>query len=134
MNGPDMLKKWLTGFGYTEGLSEYIAQFKEAKYDGIVYRGLFFDHYPSLSEIHNQDFCSWTTSKDVAEYFASHGKYGVVLSKRSAGYDVEKILVVLRERNEIPSSLKNYRKGCSEKEIVDSLDIRKVKVTRVGIR
>lgn len=134
MNGPDMLKRWLTGFGYTDGLAEYISQFESAKHDGIVYRGLSFDHYPSQSEIHNQDFCSWTTSKDVAEYFASHGKYGIVLSKHSAGYDVEKVLEILRERGECPESLKNYRKVCSEKEVLDSLDVKRVKMRRVGIR
>lgn len=134
MSGPDMLKRWLTGYGYTEGLLEFVQQFPEAKYDGIVYRGLFFDHHPSISEIHNQDFCSWTTSKDVAEYFASHGKYGIVLSKHSTGYDVEKVLEVLRERGDIPQSLKNYRKGCSEKEILDSLNVKDTKMRRVGVR
>lgn len=134
MNGPDMLKRWLTGFGYTEGLHEYVSQFAEAKHDGTVYRGLFFDHYPSLSEIQNQNFCSWTTDNNVAEYFASHGKYGIVLSKRSTGYDVDKILNILRERGEIPNSLRNYRKGCSEKEVLDSLDVREVEMRRVGIR
>ena len=134
MNGPDMLKRWLTGWGYTDGLSEYISQFQEAKYDGLVYRGLFFDHYPSPSEIYDQNLCSWTTNKDVAEYFASHGKYGIVLSKRSTGYDVEKILEMLRERGEIPESLKNYRKGCSEREILDSLEVQVVKMRRIGMR
>lgn len=133
MSGPEMLKRWLTGYGYTEGLSEYIAQFTEAKHNGTIYRGLHFNHYPDMSEIHDQNFCSWTTNKDVAEYFASHSKYGVVISKRSTGYDVEKVLEILRERGECPESLKHYRKGCSEKEVLDCMNVKEVRMRRVGI-
>ena len=134
MKGPEMLTKWLTGFGYTEGLSEFVEQFPEAKHNGIIYRGLYFDHYPSLDEIQNCNFCSWTTDKNVAEYFASHSKYGLVLSKNSTGYDVHKILETLRERNELPERLKNYRSKASEKEIIDVLNVDEIRVRRVGIR
>ena len=134
MNGPKMLTKWLTGMGYTEGLSEYVQQFQDAKYTGIIYRGLYFDHYPAIDEIKNCNFCAWTTSRDVAEYFASHGKYGIVLSKRSTGYEVERILDALRERGEITESLKRYRKGCSENEVLDALDMKAVRIRRVGLR
>ena len=133
MKGPEMLTKWLTGMGYTDGLAEYVKQFPEAKYNGIIYRGLYFDHYPSIDEIKNSDFCSWTTDKDVAEYFASHSKYGIVLSKKSTGYDVHKILEILRERNELPDRLMNYRSKASEKEVFDSFDVSEVIVRRVGV-
>ena len=133
-NGPAMLQKWLTGYGYTEGLAEFVKQFPEAKHNGMVYRGMFFDHYPSIDEIRNSDFCSWTTSREVAEYFAAHSKYGVVLSKQSTGYDVEKILNTLRTRGELPERLKNYRSSASEKEVLDSLNVNNVKIFRVGIK
>ena len=128
----DMLSKWLRGMGYTEGLAAYIQQFPEAKYHGKIYRGLYFDHYPSISEINSQNFCSWTTDLDTAKYFASHGKYGFVLIKESTGYEVEKILSILKDRNELPERLMNYRNGCSEKEVLDGFDVKSVKIQRTG--
>ena len=129
-----MLHRWLTGFGYTEGLAEFVEQFTEAKYNGTIYRGMFFDHYPDKNEIRNSKFCSWTTSREVAEYFASHQKYGFVLTKQSTGYDVTKILSILKERGELPERLRNYRSSASEKEVFDSLDIKNVKIQRTGIK
>lgn len=134
MNGPEMLAKWLTGMGYTNGLLEYIKQFEEAKHTGIIYRGLYFDHYPSVDEIKNSDFCSWSTDIHVAEYFASHKKYGFVVSKRSTGYDIHKILNILRDLNELPDRLKNYRTHASEMEIVDCLNVEEIRLRRVGIK
>ena len=133
MTGPDMIAKWLTGYGYTEGLLEYVQQFPEAKYDGMIYRGMFFDHYPDMKEIRNSEFCSWSTDMHVAEYFASHAKYGFVLSKKSTGYDVHKILEILKERNELPEKLKGYRKKASELEVFDCLDVKKIRVRRFGL-
>lgn len=134
MTGSAMLKRWLTGWGYTEGLKEYVSQFPQAKYSGIVYRGLSFDHYPDLSEIKNQDFCSWTSDKLTAEYFAKQRKYGVILKKRSNGYCVSKILFSLKEKNECPESLLCYRQTNSEYEILDDLDMSKVSIRRVGVK
>ena len=57
MKGADTLQRWLTEFGYTDGLTEFVKQFPEAKYNGIIYRGLHFEHYPSMDEIQNSDFC-----------------------------------------------------------------------------
>lgn len=133
MTGPEMLRKWLTGMGYTDGLLEFVKQFPEAKYNGTIYRGMFFDHYPSMSEIYDSDFCSWTTSKDVANYFASHTKYGLVLTKKSTGYDVCKIIKVLVERGDLPESMLNYRKNASEFEILDGFVADLVNVRRVGV-
>lgn len=133
MTGPEMLKKWLRGFGYTEGLREYIETFPEAQYRGQIYRGIYFDHYPAIKEIQNSDFCSWTSSLDVAYYFATHTKYGFILSKQSTGYDVEKLLKLMAERNELPDDLKKYRVKASEKEVIDTLNMNLVTVQRVGI-
>ena len=99
----------------------------------MIYRGMFFDHYPDMNEIRNSEFCSWSTDMHVAEYFASHAKYGFVLSKKSTGYDVHKILEILKERNELPEKLKGYRKKASELEVFDCLDVKKIRVRRFGL-
>lgn len=127
------LQKWLRGMGYEEGLSEFVKQFPEAKHTGKIYRGLYFSHYPDGCDIHESEFCSWTTDVKIAEYFASHGKYGFVLSKQSTGYDVHKIIDILKERGECPDGLKNYRKSMSEKEVVDNLSLSDIFVRRVGL-
>jgi hypothetical protein len=133
MTGAEMLRKWLTGMGYTEGLREFVQSFSDARYDGTIYRGMFFDHYPSKEEIYACEFCSWTTSRDVANYFASHTRYGFMLTKRSTGYDVQKILSILDERGELPDNLKTYRRDASEHEVLDMLDPKAVRVQRVGV-
>ena len=133
MKGALMLHKWLRGMGYEEGLAEFVKQFPEARYTGTIYRGMYFNHYPDVADIQESAFCSWTTDVKVAEYFASHTKYGFVLSKKSTGYDVHKIIDILIERGECPDNMKNYRKVASEKEIVDVLTLHNTRVRRVGL-
>ena len=133
MKGALMLHKWLRGMGYEEGLAEFVKQFPEARYTGTIYRGMYFNHYPDINDVHESDFCSWTTDIHIAEYFASHTKYGLVLSKKSTGYDVHKIIDILIERGEGPEQMKNYRKVASEREMVDVLTLRNTKIRRVGL-
>lgn len=133
MKGILMLHKWLRGMGYEEGLSEFVKQFPEARHTGIIYRGLYFKHYPDITDIKESAFCSWTSDVRVAEYFASHAKYGVVLSKKSTGYDVHKIIDILIERGECPENMKNYRKSASEHEIVDAYTLDNIRIRRVGL-
>ena len=133
MNGALMLHKWLRGMGYEEGLAEFVKQFPEARYTGTIYRGMYFNHYPDITDVHESEFCSWTTDINVAEYFASHTKYGLVLSKKSTGYDVHKIIDILIERGQCPDEMKNYRKTVSEHEVVDVLTLRNTRIRLVGL-
>ena len=131
MKGALMLHKWLLGLGYEEGLSDFVKQFPEARYTGTIYRGLYFNHYPDIKDIKDSNFCSWTSDVHVAEYFASHAKYGFVLSKKSTGYDIHKIIEILIGRGQCPERMMNYRKSMSEKEIVDTLTLHNIKIRRV---
>ena len=133
MSGALMLHKWLRGMGYQEGLDEFVRQFPEARYTGTIYRGMYFNHYPDIADVKESAFCSWTTDVHVAEYFASHTKYGFVLSKKSTGYDIHKIIEILIERGQCPDEMKNYRKIASEREVIDALTLRNTKIRRVGI-
>ena len=134
MRGVTEFQRYLLGYQVDlKILQDFLKEFPEARYEGIIYRGMYFSHYPAFAEISQTNLCSWSSDRDTAALFASHGKYGFILSKKSRGYDVHKILDILKEKGECPERLKNYRLSVSEHEVLDSLNIGEVKIQRVGL-
>ena len=132
-----MLRKWLHGYLQHSEIEDFVCwlqQFPEVKVERRAYRGLSFSQYPQQSKIENQKICSWSTDKNVAEYFASHQKYGFVLEATVSGWDIRKILEILRSRNQLDPRLKNYRTSGDEFEILAPLNVNEAKFRRVGIR
>ena len=97
-------------------------------YDGYIFRGMHFNHIIDKSEIDNQNVCSWSTDIEVAEQFASHGRFPVILVKKSTGYSVQKIINYLKEQNQLLSERLEKCSSKYEKEILDNLDVVKCSV------
>ena len=97
-------------------------------YTGYVFRGMYFNHVIEKSEIHNQMVCSWSTDIEVAEQFASHGRFPVILVKKSNGYSVLKIIDHLRENNQLVSERLTKCSSKYEKEVLDELDVCKCSI------
>ena len=95
----------------------------DVKYDGYVFRGMYFNRLITASEIYNQDVCSWSTDIEVAEQFASHGRFPVILIKKSNGYSVHKIIQYLKDNNMMQSERLQNCSSKYEKEVLDSLDV-----------
>ena len=102
-------------------LNNCLTEFNQCKYDGYVFRGMYFDHPIDKSDIREKDMCSWSTDLEVAENFASHGRYRIILAKKSRGVSVKALLTYLRDNNLMVSeSLKNCTSKF-ENEVLDSM-------------
>lgn len=100
----------------------------EITYIGYVFRGMYFNHVIDISEINNQNVCSWSTDIDVAEQFASHGRFPVILIKKSTGYSVQKVIAYLKEQGQLVSERLMKCSSKYEKEVIDNLDVTKCSV------
>lgn len=118
----DNLAKYLTGKSCDVcQLCEDLKNFSSCRYDGYIFRGMYFNHPVDKNDIHEKDICSWSVDLAVAENFASHGKYGIILAKKSTGVSVKALLKHLKESNLLVSdSLKNCTSRF-ENEVIDSM-------------
>lgn len=95
--------------------------FKQCQYTGYVFRGMGFKHPIDKHEIRECDLCSWSKTMEVAENFASHGRYKILIIKKSTGICVQSLLDYLNNNNLMVSE---SLKSCTTKyehEVLDSL-------------
>ena len=83
----DNLARYLTGLNCNKSQLKMdlhnMQRRADIKYCGYIFRGMYFNRPIATSEINNQDMCSWSTDIEVAEQFASHGRFPVILIKKS---------------------------------------------------
>lgn len=102
----------------SEFLDKTLQTLNVEHYNGVIYRGLCWD---TPTEVKSSGrFVSWSTNREVAEYFASHGRYQRVISRRasSKAVSVHSILKLLKENEACPAQIQNYSFG-REEEVLD---------------
>ena len=129
----EVFRRWLVGYPVDfVQLGEFLNAFPEAKVCQRMWKGLAFRYYPEKSEVREAVFSSWSTSEDIARYFAEHEKYGFVISSINEGYSVSKILQILSDEGVILDSLKSYNSK-REDEVIAPINPKNLKIKRVGL-
>ena len=106
-----ILKRWLTGFEPdNQEFCSYLQNFPEALVECTMYKGLSFNSKPSGDWLEEKTLSSWTNNLDVAEYFASNGRFGIVISTTQTGYSIPKILesIIKKENANLPDFIRYY--------------------------
>ena len=97
--------------------------FKQCEYQGYVFRGMGFSQPIDKEDIRESDICSWSTDMRVAENFASHGRYQIIIIKKSTGISVQKLLDYLKANDLMVSESLQRCTTKYECEVLDSLYI-----------
>lgn len=95
--------------------------FKQCKYEGYIFRGMAFNHPIDKGEIRDSDLCSWSKDLGVAENFASHGRYKIILAKKSRGVCIQSLLDYLKNNNLIVSEALSRCTTKHELEVIDTM-------------
>jgi hypothetical protein len=118
----DNLANYLTGKECDlYSLMRDLKQFHMCKYNGYIFRGMYFNHPVDKYDIADKDVCSWSIDLDVATNFASHGRYGIVIVKKSNGVSIQALLKYLYENNLVVSESLKRCTSKYENEVIDSM-------------